>query len=492
MRIYMDTKTNANMIAALCLQFVTILSGFIIPRQVLVTFGSNVNGLVNSITQFLNYISLIEGGIGSVLMTALYSPLNEKNQIRISAIIVAGNNFFKKIAKIFLVYLICVSVLYPLIVNTGYSYAYVASLSLILGISLFIQYYFSIIWRLLLQADRKVYIASIIQIAVIVLNTFLTVLGIKIFPSIHTVKLIAAFAFVLQPILFNNYIHKNYSLDMNAKPYQEALHHRWDGFGINLAAFLNSNTDIIVLSVLSTLSNVSVYGIYSLVVVGIKSLITSISAGITPSLGQQYSLKNKSILANTFTKYENLIFFLTFSIYSCAIVLIVPFAMNYTRGIMDANYNQPFFSVLLIFSYGIFCIREPYVNMAYVANSYKEITKYAYIEAGINIVFSIIFVYKFGLNGVAFGTLLSMGFRTGIQVLYLQKRILYRSSWIFLRKFFLYIISSCMGVFLASNLIPYKGDESWIYWIIKATFTTLIMLACNLISVILINKYDNI
>ena len=78
MRIYMDTKTNANMIAALCLQFVTILSGFIIPRQVLVTFGSNVNGLVNSITQFLNYISLIEGGIGSVLMTALYSPLNEK------------------------------------------------------------------------------------------------------------------------------------------------------------------------------------------------------------------------------------------------------------------------------------------------------------------------------------------------------------------------------------------------------------------------------
>ena len=183
---------------------------------------------------------------------------------------------------------------------------------------------------------------------------------------------------------------------------------------------------------------------------------------------------------------------MTFSIYSCAIVLIVPFAMNYTRGIMDANYNQPFFSVLLIFSYGIFCIREPYVNMAYVANAYKEITKYAYIEAGINVVFSIIFVYKFGLNGVAFGTLLSMGFRTGIQVLYLQKRILYRSSGFFLRKFFLYIISSCMGVFLASNLIPYKGDESWIYWIIKATFTTLIMLACNLTSVILINKYENI
>ena len=70
----MDKITRINMIFSIVLQIVTIISGFIIPRQILLAFGSEVNGLVNSITQFLNYISLIEGGLGSVIMTALYQP----------------------------------------------------------------------------------------------------------------------------------------------------------------------------------------------------------------------------------------------------------------------------------------------------------------------------------------------------------------------------------------------------------------------------------
>ena len=67
----MDKKTRLNMISSLGLQLITILSGFIIPRQILLVFGSDINGLINSLTQFLNYISLVEGGLGSVLMTAL-------------------------------------------------------------------------------------------------------------------------------------------------------------------------------------------------------------------------------------------------------------------------------------------------------------------------------------------------------------------------------------------------------------------------------------
>ena len=62
----MDKKTRLNMISSLGLQFITILSGFIIPRQILLVFGSDINGLINSLTQFLNYISLVEGGLGSV------------------------------------------------------------------------------------------------------------------------------------------------------------------------------------------------------------------------------------------------------------------------------------------------------------------------------------------------------------------------------------------------------------------------------------------
>ena len=482
----MDKKTRLNMISSLGLQLITILSGFIIPRQILLVFGSDINGLINSLTQFLNYISLVEGGLGSVLMTALYKPLNQNNISSVSSIIETGNNIFQKIAKIFLGYLFIVSFLYPLIVKTNFPYGFVCSLSLVLGIALFVQYYFSITWKILLQADRKVYISASIQMIVIILNTILTVLAIRVYPSIHFVKLMASIAFILQPVLYNCYINQKYNIDKLAPKNVNALTNRWDGFGINLAAFLNNNTDVIVLTLFSTLSNVSIYSVYSLVVVGIKSLITSISAGITPSLGKEYSLGNVNRLNETFTKFENLIFFSTFSIYACTLVLIIPFVINYTSGIQDTDYCQPIFSVLLIFSYAMFCLREPYVNMAYVGNAYKDVGKYAYIEAGINIVLSLIFVYLLGLNGAALGTLISMTYRTLFHVFYLKKKILKRDPKIFFLKFVFYFISSSMGIYYANKFIYQAGDSGWMDWIKKALFTSFIIFGFNILSAFLL------
>ena len=38
-------------------------------------FGSEINGLVSSITQFLSFISLLEGGLGAVVLAELYLPI---------------------------------------------------------------------------------------------------------------------------------------------------------------------------------------------------------------------------------------------------------------------------------------------------------------------------------------------------------------------------------------------------------------------------------
>ena len=79
----MKTLTNKvtliNVISSLLFQILTIINGFIIPRLILSYFGSDVNGLTTSISQFLTYISLIEGGITGVIMASLYKPLYEKD-----------------------------------------------------------------------------------------------------------------------------------------------------------------------------------------------------------------------------------------------------------------------------------------------------------------------------------------------------------------------------------------------------------------------------
>ena len=55
-------NTMLNTISNIFLEIVVIINSFIIPKIILSYFGSEVNGLVASISQLLNYISLVEGG----------------------------------------------------------------------------------------------------------------------------------------------------------------------------------------------------------------------------------------------------------------------------------------------------------------------------------------------------------------------------------------------------------------------------------------------
>lgn len=51
----MKNKTTLlNMISGLILQFFTLVSGFVLPKIILIYFGSEVNGLVSSLNQFLS------------------------------------------------------------------------------------------------------------------------------------------------------------------------------------------------------------------------------------------------------------------------------------------------------------------------------------------------------------------------------------------------------------------------------------------------------
>ena len=65
-------KALINIISSIILQIVTIISGFIIPKLIISTYGSNINGLLTSITQFLSFIIMLEAGFGPVIKSILF------------------------------------------------------------------------------------------------------------------------------------------------------------------------------------------------------------------------------------------------------------------------------------------------------------------------------------------------------------------------------------------------------------------------------------
>ena len=132
----MRKKLQLNIITSFLLQIVTIASGFIIPKLILSTFGSEMNGLVSSINQFLNYVAIIEGGVNSVIMANLYKPLVNGDMKRVSSIIKTSDSFFKKITLVLILYTIILSTTYPLICKTSFSWPFVSALVVVLSIKL--------------------------------------------------------------------------------------------------------------------------------------------------------------------------------------------------------------------------------------------------------------------------------------------------------------------------------------------------------------------
>lgn len=91
-----NKETLLSMISGLILQFFTIISGFILPKIILSYFGSEVNGLVSSLNQFLAYITLVEGGITGVILANLYKPLVDKDEKKLSSVLVTADSFLRK------------------------------------------------------------------------------------------------------------------------------------------------------------------------------------------------------------------------------------------------------------------------------------------------------------------------------------------------------------------------------------------------------------
>ena len=97
-------KLALNSLTSFIYQILTIICGFILPRLILSHYGSEVNGLTNSIGQFLGIIAFLELGVGAVVQSALYKPLANKDFDSVSKIVVSGNKFFKRLAIILLCY----------------------------------------------------------------------------------------------------------------------------------------------------------------------------------------------------------------------------------------------------------------------------------------------------------------------------------------------------------------------------------------------------
>ena len=407
-----------NTIAGVIKQIVTVLCGFVLPRYMLLYYGSSVNGLVSSITHFLSFISLLDMGVGAVVQSSLYKPLANKDKEQISRIIKSSEHFFKKLGVIFAGYTVVLCFCYPYLINSDFDTIFTITLIIIISISTLTQYLYGITYQLLLNADQRSYIPLTIQVSTIILNTVISVILMQAGVSFHIVKLSSTAIFVFRPLLQMIYVKKHYSIDKKIVLSEEPIKQKWNGFSQHLAAVVCKNIDVAVLTVFSSFEYVSVYSVYYTVTSGVEEIVMTAATGIEALFGNMISKGEKEILLSTFNAVEWAVHSGVTLLFTVAGITIIPFITVYTKGINDTNYIIPLFGILLVLAYASQCLRIPYFRIIKAAGHFKQTQNGAYISALLNIFISVLLVFNYGIIGTAIGTLIAMAYHTVYFVLF--------------------------------------------------------------------------
>ena len=474
-KLFLNTGT------AVINQIATLVCGLIIPRLIITFYGSNTNGLISSITHFLAFFSLMEMGVSSVVRASLYKPLAENDHDSISRVLISSRRFFRKIGLMLLIYSLALMAFFPIFVDHSHGYLSTAVLVGAMAFSSLANYLFGIVYQQLLNADQKSYVQIGASLLTLILNTVFAVILIYMGASIEVVKVAAAIVLLLRPLILKLYVDRHYKLNFKLKLEGEPIKQKWNGLAQHIAIYVLKHADVVILTLFSTLDKVSVYNVYHLVTNGLQQMIEVMTTGMQSLLGNMYVKKETDKLEKTFSSFELLMHLGVTILYTIAGIMIIPFVKIYTKNVTDAEYIVPVFAILIVTANASYCLRMPYYMMTQAAGHFKETQASSILEAAMNVVISIILVNRFGLIGVAIGTLAAMTYRTIYLAWYLRKHILNRPFIHFIKHIIVDIFGIGLSI-LATWFIP-APEVAWGSWILISLIVALIVSAI----VILIN-----
>ena len=363
-------------------------------------------------------------GIGRVVESSLYEPLACGDRERVSRIIASAARFFRRLGLILAVYVGALCFVYPAAVRPTADTSYTVYLILILSISSFSEYFFSLTDTRLLNADQHMYVLYGVSIITKLSSLLVSIVLIRRDCPIHILKLTVAVLCLGKPVFLRIYVNRHYQLNRKIRVEGEPIRNKWYGLAQHIDFVVLKNTDNLVLTVFSTLQNVSVYAVYHMVLNGIGKLIQAVRGGFLSLMGELWAKRETEELEKTFSWFEWIIHTVTVFFYGCAGVLIVPFVQIYTKGVTDAEYIQPLFAVLLTAAFAFDCFRTPYHTLTLAAGHYKETQRCYFISAMLNLSISILTVRHIGLVGVAAGTLAALGYQMIWMARYCTKHLI--------------------------------------------------------------------
>ncbi len=478
-------RTKYNFIFSIISQIVTIGLGLLIPRIVMVSYGSEVNGLLNSVTQFVAYLIIFEAGIQTVATQSLYKTVGEHDKKSTNAILSAVDKNYKKIGTLYFLGLLGLSAVYPFFaVSENISYFTIFLVTLFSGLGNVISFFFQGKYKILLLVEGKNYILTNLTTLITVFNNVAKVLLLYLGCNVSLVIFATFLISLIQTVYIVVYIKRKYEwIDLTETPNFTALKQSKAALIHQISGLIFNNTDVLILTIVCGLEVVSVYAVYKLLCDHMYSLLRIPFDSCSFSLGQTYNLDRKKYISRI-DMIEIFCAALYFSMFTVVLKLILPFMQLYTSGVTDISYVDKYLAILFVAYELLNWMRMPMLQTINYAGHFKETLPQTIIESSINVLVSLICVFFLGIYGVLIGTVAALLYRSVDIIVYANKRLLCREPW---KTFFVYFVNSVVMIttlFVLSRF-EFKIENYWDFIKAGLIITPLVLVVFAIVNMMI-------
>ena len=423
-----DSRIKNNLISSLVYQVVLISLSFLLPRLYLENFGSEVNGVLQSIKQIFTYMCLLEAGVGLATTQALYKRIGEKDYKSASSVLSATNSYYIKTGIVYLCLVLVIAVVYAYAIPTSIDSNILFFIVILNAVPGLFSYFVQAKYRILMEVDGRKYVLNNSETIVQLASNAGKILVLLLTDSLILIQLVYCVIALIQLVYLYFYAKRKYKwLDLKAEPDFEAISQKNSVLVHQLSGMVFNNTDVILISALCDFKAVSIYAIYNIFFSQVQNFITSIVSSFTFALGQMFHT-DRERFDKLYNAYETFYIMATFIIYTLMAVFLLPLIQIYTSGINDAEYTNAFLVLLFVIMNLLANGKLPATGIIEYSGHFEKTRSHSIWEMVINLTVSVAAIMYMGICGAILGTIVALIYRSIVTIYYSNRKVLKRSQ----------------------------------------------------------------
>lgn len=384
--------------------------GLFYSQKIMEVYGSQTNGLIATLTQFVSLFALIEGGFTTAATVALYRPVALQDKAGIEDVIYTTKVRFRILGLTIFLLAVGSGTIYLRYIESVLPYSQTFALLLVTASVTAGSLAFQSAYGIIYDGYNAQHYRTILSLIAKVFTWVLTMVLIFRHSNIVLVYLINVSNNFLIVFLFARDTKKRFSLSPRAGSYKpELIKGTNDVFIQKIASMVFNSTDLVLISAGVGLAQASVYTVYRQVFSTVNGVLTSFTLAPFNSFGHLYNEGDKTRFRDAYIVYQKTVLLLSTTVLGAVAIASVNFIRLYTARVSDINYITPMIPLLFFAQFYLEYNNMPLGMVLNVSKHFREQNLQCGLSAFANLLFSMIFMRLWGVPGIIMGSIIGMG-----------------------------------------------------------------------------------